>query len=516
VVQLLVDETAGRTAAPPERTRWSSSYLAPPSDEAVHPTGSPYSVYRPIFKVLERFDSSELATRLELTERQGLTFGVDGKQQPFHVDLVPRVIPAHEWAVLAAGLTQRARAIEAYLRDIYGTASILRDGVISPDVLRNSSAWRDEARLLPHDVVRAPIIGFDLVRDSIGGWRVLEDNARVPSGVGYAIAIRRLMGTVIPEFDRAAPTRSVEGALELIGRTLRQCVERPDAEVALLSEGADNSGWYEHRLIAEEVGLLLAQPSEVEIRGDRVVVGGRRIDVVYLRLGCELADLVDAGGRPVGAQVLELAQRGRVVLANAPGNGIADDKAMYCYVPDLIAYYLHERPLLAPVPTYRCADPAEREAVLDRLDELVTKPVGGFGGSGVLIGTEATEAQIARRRSEIIEDPTAWVAQELVDLSTLPTIVEGRLEPRHVDLRAFVYLTGPRAGEAELAGLALTRVAPEGTMVVNSSRGGGAKDTRVLLDPGAGSGGGSGGSGHGPDGATGGGGRGSGDVRPHR
>jgi glutamate---cysteine ligase / carboxylate-amine ligase len=483
VVRLLVEETGGRSVAPQERTRWSASYSAPPSDEAIHPTGAPYSAYRPIFKVLERFDAAELAARSELTDHQGLTFGIDGEQRPFRVDLVPRVIPAHEWAVLATGLTQRARAIEAYLRDIYGTADILRDGVIGPEVLSNCSAWREEARLLPHDVVRAPIIGFDLVRDSIGGWRVLEDNARVPSGVGYAIAIRRLMAKVIPELDAAAPTRSVDDALELIGRTLRLCTDVPDAEVALLSEGADNSGWFEHRLIAEEVGLLLTQPSEVEIRGDRVVVGGRRIDVVYLRLAGELADLVDVGGRPVGAKVLDLAQRGRVVLANAPGNGIADDKAMYCYVPDLIAYYLRERPLLAPVPTYRCADSVEFALVVDRLDELVTKPVGGFGGSGVLIGPDATTSELDSRRQEITNDPGAWVGQEVVDLSTLPTIVEGRLEPRHVDLRAFVYLTGTRAGEAELAGLALTRVAPEGSMVVNSSRGGSAKDTRVLLDP---------------------------------
>ncbi len=172
-----------------------------------------------------------------------------------------------------------------------------------------------------------------------------------------------------------------------------------------------------------------------------------------------------------------------MVVVNAPGNGIADDKAMYCFVPDLIAYYLSERPLLAPVPTYRCADPTESEAVLDRLAELVTKPVGGYGGSGVLIGPEAGPAELAARRAEIAENPAAWVAQEVVALSTLPTFVDGRMEPRHVDLRAFVYLTGPGAGEAELAGLALTRVAPEGSMVVNSSRGGGAKDTWILVDP---------------------------------
>jgi carboxylate-amine ligase len=392
------------------------------------------------------------------------------------------VIAAHEWAGLAAGLTQRARAIEAYLRDAYGPAEIVKDGVMSAEVVTGCSAWRPEGQWLPTGAVRAPVIGFDLVRDSIGGWRVLEDNARVPSGVGYAVAIRRLMHESMPELFEGVPMRSAAGALELIGGTLRACTDVSEATVALLSEGADNSGWYEHRLIAEEVGLLLAQPSEVEIHGDRVVIGGRRVDVVYLRLACELIDLVDAAGRPVGAQVLEVARQGKVVVVNAPGNGIADDKAMYCYVPDLIAYYLGERPLLAPVPTYRCANPSECDLVLDRLDDLVTKPVGGYGGSGVLIGPEASRSDLAQRAREIAEDPAAFVAQEVVALSTLPNLVEGRLVPRHVDLRAFVYLTGPGAGQAELAGLALTRVAPEGSMVVNSSQGGGAKDTWVLRD----------------------------------
>jgi carboxylate-amine ligase len=466
----------------PSRTRWSAGYPAPLTDEAVHTGGVLYSAYRPIFEVLEQFNPMELTMRARRVDAQGLTFGVAGEQRPFPVDLVPRVIPAHEWSVLAVGLTQRARAIEAYLRDVYGPAAIVRDGVMTEEVFTGCDAWRPEACLLPDDVMRAPVIGFDLVRDSIDGWRVLEDNARVPSGIGYSIAVRRLMSQVMPELDTVVPKRKARDALALIGRTLRACAPVDDAVVVLLSEGADNSGWYEHRLIAEEVGLLLAQPSEIEVRGDRVVVGGRRVDVVYLRLGCELADLTDVGGRPVGALMLEVAQQGGVVVVNAPGNGIADDKAMYCYVPDLIAYYLSERPLLASVPTYRCSDPDESEAVLDRLAELVTKPVGGYGGSGVLIGPEAAPAELAERRREIAEDPSAWVAQEVVALSTLPTFVDGRMEPRHVDLRAFVYLTGPGAGEAELAGLALTRVAPADSMVVNSSRGGGAKDTWILVD----------------------------------
>ena len=482
IVRQLIRETEGRADGPRSRTRWSASYLAPAADEAVHPTGIPYSTYQPIFKVLEQFDPAETSIRATRARDQGLTFGVGGEQRPFPVDLVPRVIPAHEWAVLALGLTQRARAIEAYLRDAYGRAEIVRDGVMAPDVITSCSGWRPEGRLLPDDVVRAPVIGFDLVRDAIGGWRVLEDNARVPSGVGYAVAMRRLMHEVMPELFAAVHMRNADDALALIGRTLRGCSPLADPTVALLSEGADNSGWFEHRLIAEEVGLLLAQPSEVEVKGDTVVVGGRQVDVLYLRLGCELVDLVDVSGRPIGAQVLDAAQQGNVVVVNAPGNGIADDKAMYCYVPDLIAYYLRERPLLAPVPTYRCADPDERTVVLDRLDALVTKPVGGYGGSGVLIGPEASPSELDRRSKEITADPGAWVAQEVVTLSTLPTLVAGRLEPRHVDLRAFVYLTGTGAGQAELAGLALTRVAPAGSMVVNSTRGGGAKDTWVLLD----------------------------------
>ena len=486
VAQLVLDETAGRTTTPRRRTRWSAGYRRTSADEAVDASGAPFSSYLPVFELLEQFDSAEMSqhergARGQVIER-GLTFGVGGEQRPFPVDLLPRVIPAHEWAVLSAGLTQRARALEAYLRDAYGPAQIVRDGVITHEDLVGCRGWRPEAQSLPGGIVRAPVVGFDLVRDPIAGWRVLEDNVRVPSGVGYAIALRRLMRSVMPELAAAVPMRDPDEVLGLIGRTLRAASPANDPVVALLSEGADNSGWYEQRLLADEVGLLLAQPSEIEIRGGRVMVGGRRVDVVYLRLNCELSDLIDAAGRAVGAQLLEVAQQGKVVVVNAPGNGIADDKGLYCRVPDLISYYLHERAQLASVPTYRCADPKERGHVLDRLDELVTKPVDGYGGGGVLIGSEASAAELDQRRQEIVDNPSPWIAQETVALSTLPTFVGGRLEPRHVDLRAFVYQTGTGAGQAELAGLALTRVAPGGSMVVNSSRGGGAKDTWLLLD----------------------------------
>jgi carboxylate-amine ligase len=209
---------------------------------------------------------------------------------------------------------------------------------------------------------------------------------------------------------------------------------------------------------------------------------GPRIDALYLRLDVELVDLVTGDGRAIGSEIFAAAAAGRVFLANAPGNGVADDKAMYCYLPELIAYYLGEHPSLEAVPTYRTSDDTEARIVLDRIGELVTKPVDGHGGIGVLIGPEASAAEVAARRSEIAANPSGWVAQEVVALSSHPTLAGSRLQPRHVDLRAFVYLRGPDAADCTLASLALTRVAPEGSLVVNSSRGGGAKDTWILTE----------------------------------
>ncbi len=206
------------------------------------------------------------------------------------------------------------------------------------------------------------------------------------------------------------------------------------------------------------------------------------MDVIYLRIDGELVDLVDDAGRGIGGGILEAARRHKVVVVNAPGNGVADDKSMYCHIPDIITYYLAESPLLLSVPTYRCADATELEIVLDRLPELVTKPVDGYGGGGVLVGAEAGATELEERRRQLHADPARWVAQETVALSTLPTMAGGQLEPRSVDLRTFVYLSGTGRNQAEVAGLGLTRVAPSGSMIVNSSRGGGAKDTWILID----------------------------------
>jgi carboxylate-amine ligase len=486
VVGLAVAETQGRIAFPLDTPRVTSGYPDAPDDEALALSGIPYPSYRPVFGVLDEMTADEVGRRVELLREKaladGLTFGIDGEQRPFPIDIVPRIVPAHEWHTLAAGLTQRARAIELFLRDIYGPARIIEDGLLDWDSVHATPGWNEAASLLPRGVVNAPVIGFDLVRDSLGGWRVLEDNTRVPSGVGYSIGIRKLMLEALPELTGDVAIRDPRSALDMIGQTLRECAWRPEPVVALLSDGADNSAWYEHRMIAARAGLLLVEPSQIEVKNGRVLAAGRRVDVLYLRLGVELAHLHTTQGDMVGARILEAAQEGDVVLANAPGSGVADDKAMYCVVPDMINYYLDERPLLSPVPTYRCGQPEELAPVLARLDQLVTKPVDGYGGGGVLIGPDATKEELAERREAIEKAPHRWIAQEVVALSTHPTFDADRLQPRHVDLRAFVYLSGTGADQVHLADLALTRVAPGGSMVVNSSRGGGAKDTWIIAD----------------------------------
>ena len=327
-------------------------------------------------------------------------------------------------------------------------------------------------------MLHAPIVGFDLVRNEFGGWRVLEDNVRNPSGAAYAMAIRELMDDVMPDLPRPAGLLDPTSALPLMRESL--LTGRPDGHAALLSSGPDSSAWFEHRRLAERGGLLLAEADDLSVRDGRVWQPDTPLDALYLRLDGELVDLTTSDGRPIGADIFEVAAAGGVLLANAPGNGVADDKAMYCYIPELIAYYLDEHPSLEAVPTYRTGEESEYRIVLDRVGELVTKPVDGHGGAGVLIGPEASAAEVSERRAAIAADPTGWVAQEVVALSSHPTLAGSLLQPRRVDLRLFVYIRGTGPDDVTLAPVGLTRVAPAGSLVVNSSRGGGAKDTWII------------------------------------
>ena len=487
VVELVVAEThgpAGGTeealdAAPFRRYRFRAG------DEALGPGRRPRPVYRDLIEFYRRTGEAELSARTQArrrwVEQIGMTFGVEGEKRRFSVDLVPRLISPHEWQTLSEGLIQRARAIETFLDDVYGEQRILADGVLRREHVEGAPGWRPEATRLPAGTVRAPIMGFDLVRNEFGGWRVLEDNVRNPSGAAYAIAIRDLMDDVLPDLPRPKGLLDPANALP----RMRECLlahSGPDGTAALLSEGPGAAAWFEHRLLAERGGLELTVADDLMIaEGElRHRDTGARIDALYLRLDGELVDLTNSAGHPIGAEIFELAVAGEVFLANAPGNGVADDKAMYCNVPELIGYYLDEHPTLESVPTYRTSDEAEARIVLDRVGELVTKPVDGHGGIGVLIGPDSSAAEVAERRSAIAADPGGWVAQEVVALSSHPTLSGTRLQPRHVDLRAFVYLRGTEVEDCTLADLALTRVAPAGSLVVNSSRGGGAKDTWIL------------------------------------
>ncbi len=419
--------------------------------------------------------------RDDWSRAEGMSFVVGDEMRGFEVDLVPRIVTRHEWKQLSLGLTQRARAIECFLDDAYTERRIVQDGMLRDEDVVGAMGWRDEATRLPRGTVRAPIQGFDLIRNEFGGWRVLEDNVRSPSGAAYALAVRRLMDEVVPEIPRPTGLLDPATVLPLLRATLL-AHSGGEGMAAVLSQGPGSSAWFEHRALAEGAGLLLTTADDLAVEGDRVVekASGRVIDALYLRLDDELVDLRGADDADLGARIMDVAAAGHVFLANAPGNGLADDKAMYVVVPDLIEYYLGEKPLLDSVPTYRLRDEAERLSVLERVGELVTKPVDGEGGHGVLIGPSASAATVAERRAAIAQDPEHWVAQEVVTLSLHPTLTEHGLEPRHVDLRAFVYLTGRGEGESRLADFALTRVAPEGSMVVNSSQGGGAKDTWII------------------------------------
>lgn len=486
VVDLVLEETRGPASGIPAADPALRTYRSRAGDEAIGLGSRPRQAYREVIRFYSTLGPAETARRNAArdawSKENGLTFTVGGEERAFRVDLVPRLITRFEWSELSAGLVQRARAIEMFLQDVYGERRILKDRVL-PELVLGAPGWRLEASRLPAGTVRAPVMGFDIVRNEFGGWRVLEDNVRNPSGTAYALTVRELMDAVVPDLPRPPGLLDPRDALgplrrALLGRSW------PDGTGAVFSSGPRTSAWYEHRRLAHELGFLLVGADDLEVRDGRVLhkPDGRAIDALYLRLDDELVDVVDSGGERIGDRVLDVAAEGRVFLANAPGNGVADDKAMYCLVPELIGFYLGERPRLDSVPTYRPQYEAEARIVLERVGELVTKPVDGHGGRGVLIGPVATASVVAARRAEIAENPRRWVAQEVVPLSSHPTLDGPRLEPRHVDLRAFVHVTGTGPEDCRLAGLALTRVAQARSLLVNSTQGGGAKDTWILED----------------------------------
>ncbi|MCW2887613.1 MAG: glutamate---cysteine ligase / carboxylate-amine ligase [Streptosporangiaceae bacterium] len=485
VVDLLLAETRANTewqpGAGPNRVEVTAMLAGYDTscDEAIvfdHSARGPYGL---ILNALDRIGADGLRERErqrdEVQHRLGMYFHIDGEEDRlFPVDLVPRAIAAEDWTPLQAGLAQRVRALEAFLHDAYGAREVVADKVLPGWAIDESPGLDAAGAKVPAGIVRCAVAGIDLVRDDAGRWSVLEDNLRVPSGLGYALANRWLAARVMPELVRAAHAPAPSHAMA----TLRAALTSTSSALALVTMGPKDSAFYEHQLLADQLAIPLVRPSELVVAADGTVrAGDMPIEVLYRRIDeDELFGATAADGRPLGPGLLEAIGRGTLVLANAPGNGVADDKALYTFVPRLIEYYLGEEPLLHNVPTYLCRDAAQRAEALDRLDELVAKPVDGYGGHGVVIGPDASPAELAQLRAAIRADPDRWIAQETVALSTHPSFVDGRLEPRAVDLRAFVCL-GP---EATVVPLALTRVAPAGSRIVNSSRGGGSKDTWLM------------------------------------
>ncbi|BFU43474.1 glutamate--cysteine ligase [Krasilnikovia sp. MM14-A1004] len=492
VVDLLLADTRGGATGIGPQGQTVPAGLTPYAaigDEAF-PGGDVAPGYHGILDVLSSLGPAGLRRREDAKDDEqrarGVTFSVAGEAATrlFPFDLVPRVVAADDWTRLRAGLVQRVRALDAFINDVYGERAAIADGVIPGWVVTGSPELRPSGALLHRPAVRAQVAGVDLVRDANGTWCVLEDNLRVPSGIAYAMQNRRLTDAVLPELPRPDGLAAPDGVPTMLLKALRDAAGAAagdDPAVVVLSQGPDDSAWFEHRMLAEEMGVPVVRGTDLLVDDGivyRLADGHRhRVDVIYLRMGEDsLVHSPGADGMPLGPSLVAALHADTVVLANALGNGIGDDKAVYAYVPKLITYYLGERPLLADVPTYLCGIEEQRAEVLARLPELVCKPVDGYGGDRIVIGPHATPEDLAAVRRQILATPHRWVAQEVVQLSTHPVFDGHELAPRHVDLRAFVF-TGT---ESVVAPAALTRVAPANSMIVNSSRGGGSKDTWLL------------------------------------
>jgi uncharacterized circularly permuted ATP-grasp superfamily protein len=465
-------------------------------DEMFDPSGRPRTAYKALYEVLQSLSAEDFVSRCLARDHafrdQGITFSHSGEERPFPLDLVPRILSATIWPTIEAGVDQRVRALEAFLADVYGRGRILDDGIVPRSLVTSCDHFHREAvGIEPPNGVRVLVSGIDLVRGSDGEFRVLEDNLRTPSGISYVIENRRTMARVFPELFASHRVRPVDSYPARLLEALRAATPEgvPDPTVVVLTPGIYNSAYFEHAFLARQMGVELVEGRDLVCRGNFVYMrsteGEQRVHVVYRRVDDDYLDpLQFRAGSVVGCPgIVNAARAGNVTIANAVGNGVADDKLLYTYVPDIIRYYLDEDPILANVDTYRLEEPGQLEAVLGRLPELVLKPVAGSGGYGLVIGPAAAPEELERMRYVLMADPRGWIAQEVVQLSTSPTQIGDRLLPRHVDLRPFAVNDGERVWVVPGG---LTRVAlPEGSLVVNSSQGGGSKDTWVLAEPGA-------------------------------
>ena len=463
-------------------------------DEYFSAAEQPRAGLRPLLSSLGRMGLDQLnhnhAAAGMLLKRLGATFRLNdsdsqGVERILPFDPLPRLITASEWQRLEQGLIQRLEAIDRFLADVYGEGRILADGVVPEEDVVSSHGWRPQMRGIRPPLDRwCHISGLDLVRDGAGTWRVLEDNLRCPSGVAYFLENRRVMKRIFPSLFSGRAVAPIDNYASQLLRTLRELAPWTDTpKVVLLTPGVFNSAYFEHSYLAQQMGIQLVEGRDLVCEGDRVWMrstsGLEPVDVIYRRIDDDFLD--PAVFRPdsmLGVRGLMAAyQAGRVAIANAPGTGVADDKLIYAYVPEMIRYYLGEEPIIENVPTYLCSRAEDRSYVLAHLNELVVKAVAEAGGYGMLIGPHASREEIAIFASKIEADPRNYIAQPTLELSTVPSLSEGELYPCHVDLRPYVL----RGKGAWVTPGGLTRVAlRRGSLVVNSSQGGGCKDTWIV------------------------------------
>jgi uncharacterized circularly permuted ATP-grasp superfamily protein len=475
-------------AAPYRHYRLDAAY-----DEMFTPKGHVRPHYAGLDLRLLTLPPEDLARRQQACEQsflhQGITFTVYSDAQATEriipTDLLPRIVTAEEWERVERGLKQRIAALNLFLRDIYGEGRVLKDGVVPRAMIYGSKHYRREMRGLavPHGAY-VNVCGTDLIRREDGQFAVLEDNLRVPSGVSYMLANRDVVRRAFPNVFRSARVRTIEHYPNELLATLKSLVPfQEDASIAVLTPGVFNSAFFEHAFLARQMGVELVEGRDLLVNDNvvyaRTTSGLKRIDVIYRRVDDDFVDpLIFRADSALGVAGLFNAYRaGNVVLANALGTGVADDKAVYAYVPRLIRYYLSEEPILDNVETFLCREEKSLSHVLANLDKLVVKAVGESGGYGMLIGPHASREQRDDFARKLKADPENYIAQPTIQLSTAPTFVDGGVEARHVDLRPFI-LT---AEETRIVPGGLTRVAlKKGSLVVNSSQGGGSKDTWVL------------------------------------
>jgi uncharacterized circularly permuted ATP-grasp superfamily protein len=467
-------------------------------DEMHAPDGSVRRAYAEYQQWLSEQDGMWMRRKSAEAEsffrRTGITFNVygdeDGEERLIPFDMVPRILTGSEWRRLSRGIEQRVRAINAFMHDLYHRQEIIRSGRLPERLFRDNSAWLPQmVGFTPPGGVYTHIVGIDLVRTGPDEFLVLEDNARTPSGVSYMLENRETMMAMFPELFSRVKVQPVSNYPRMLAKSLAACAPRgaPDVPtVAVLTPGIYNSAYFEHAFLADQMGAELVEGSDLRVVDGRVQMrttqGFQPIDVLYRRVDDDFLDPLTFNPQSVlGVPgIMDVYRAGRVTIANAPGTGVADDKAIYSFMPEIVEFYTGEKPLLGNVQTWRCADPDGFKYVLEHLGELVVKEVHGSGGYGMLIGPTASRREIAAFRDKLLANPANYIAQPTLALSTVPIFTRKGLAPRHVDLRPFV-LVSPDGIEITPGGL--TRVAlKKGSLVVNSSQGGGTKDSWVLDD----------------------------------